>query len=285
VLLAVLAIAVPVTVAAHEALVGQLPKRGDFTTMFTAGVAHARVRDGLLIGHGREETQRLPDGRLRFVRFKTYRQVRHPDTRRLVPLSPPWRVRSEIELGPKLRLLRDHTHLELHEPRDEEIADHFEALFELTESLTKANAAGTELARVTRKNGRVVERQRYAYPRDAVPIEIVGAVIAFSVASTVERFEFDVLLPGGATHGIEADVHRVRSVAPFVEDYAVPVAELDRQGPLAVVDLRLSSPFKHLFYPHHFYLAFDADEPSRLVAMWGGDPDEDLQAFRVPKPD
>ena len=279
--LALLALAVPASVAAHDALLRQLPHDGDFTAMFTAAVAHARVQDGLLIGDGREETQRLPDGRLRLLRFKTYRYARRPDTDKLVPLSPPWRIRSEVELDSRLRLVRDHTQLDLHPVPDEAIARHFAPLFALTESLTQANAAGTQLTRVTHNNGRVVERQRYPYPRDAVPIEIVGAVVAFAVAQGIDRFEFDVLLPGGATHGVEADVHHVHSVAAFVEDYAVPVAQVDRQGPLAVVDLRLSSPFKYLFYPHHVYMAYDARDPSRLIALWGGDPDENLQAFRV----
>jgi hypothetical protein len=36
-----------------------------------------------------------------------------------------------------------------------------------------------------------------------------------------------------------------------------------------------------VFFPHHFYLAFSASEPSKLVMMWGGDPDKNLQAFRI----
>jgi hypothetical protein len=65
------------------------------------------------------------------------------------------------------------------------------------------------------------------------------------------------------------------------EGYPVPKDRQLAKEQLAVVDMRLASPIKYLFFPHHFYMAFSAAQPSKLMMMWGGDPEATLQAFRV----
>ena len=60
----------------------------------------------------------------------------------------------------------------------------------------------------------------------------------------------------------------------------MPARVFQLTGDLAVVDAWLASPIKYLFFPHHFYLVYAAEEPEKLLALWGGDPDEHMQAVR-----
>ena len=76
-------------------------------------------------------------------------------------------------------------------------------------------------------------------------------------------------------------VHRVTDPAPFAREYDIPGDRLRDDGrQLAIVDAWLTSPFKGLFFPHHFYFTYDSARPSELLALWGGDPDLSLKAFR-----
>jgi hypothetical protein len=82
-------------------------------------------------------------------------------------------------------------------------------------------------------------------------------------------------------HGVRSTVTLTRDVRKEARGYRVPKDRQLAKEPLAVVDMRLASPFKYLFFPHHFYMAFSAAQPSKLMMMWGGDPEATLQAFRV----
>jgi hypothetical protein len=126
-----------------------------------------------------------------------------------------------------------------------------------------------------------VQRGRYAYPPAAVPIEMADMAVSVALSKHARRFELEVLLPDGKRHGVTAEVHRTRDPSGFARGYSVPVAALQRDGnELAVVDMWLTSPFKRLFFPHHYYFVYPSSQPSVLLAAWGGDPDEPLIAVR-----
>ena len=80
---------------------------------------------------------------------------------------------------------------------------------------------------------------------------------------------------------MRAETHRTRDLARYAKGYRVPKSRLTPSEPTALVDMRLASPVKHLFFPHHFFMTFSVREPWKLTLLWGGDPDENLQAFRV----
>jgi hypothetical protein len=268
-------------VQAHDELWTRLPKGQAWTRLFDGDDARARVKDGLLLGTGRERSKLLQDGRLRVERSKVYTRVKHPDSGAVVTLEPPWKVRSVLELSPTMRLLKSETWLDFHPQVDEEIRDEFERFFEWDHARSVVTGGGRELTHVLWKGGEQVERERYDYEPDDVPLEIVGLTIALAVQQGIDRFDFDLLLPGGSTHGVRSRVHRVRTARRFAAGYRVPHEHLTGDGELAVVEMRLSSPVKYLLFPHEFYMVFDAKRPTRLRAMWGGDPDENLQAFRI----
>jgi hypothetical protein len=64
----------------------------------------------------------------------------------------------------------------------------------------------------------------------------------------------------------------------------LPKTYLDPQEDLAIVDMRLASPVKKFLFPYHFYMAYAAEDPSRLEMAWGGDPDDPMHAIRTGVP-
>jgi hypothetical protein len=270
--------------AAFDSLFSRLPKGGRFSALFGNSEARARVRDGLLLGTGYERTELLPNSRLRIVRSRTYTRVKNRKTGKLVDLPEPWQIHSTLELSPSLRLIRSDTTLELHRSIDRALGyaatDELSELFAWDRALTTASAAGDRLTHSRWQKGRSVDRESYDYPADAIPIEIIATALSIAVRNRVERFDFELLLPGGATHGVRSQIHRTRDLHPFATDYPLPARVFHLAGELAVVDAWLASPLKYLFFPHHFYLVYSAEEPEKLLALWGGNPDEHMQAVR-----
>jgi hypothetical protein len=201
-------------------------------------------------------------------------------------LPEPWRVRATLEVSAKLRLLRADTTLWFHRSLDRALGrdasqDDFAPFFEWDRMVVSSDAAGDELHALTTRGKHTVSSERYAYPADGVPLEIVGLVMSLAVAQHRDAFSLELLLPDGSEHGVSARVHHVTDATAFGEGYEIPAKALKRDGrELAVVDLWLTSPFKRLLFPHHFYFMYEAARPSDLLAVWGGDPDENLQAFR-----
>ncbi len=272
--------------AAFESLLPRLPRGGRLSALIGDTQARAVVRDGPLLGEGVERTELLGDGTLRVTRSRTYTQARRPDSGRLVALPEPWRIRSTLLLSPSLRLLRADTTLELHRSADRALryplSEKLSELFEQDRVSLRAAARGASLVRTLYLRGRRTDRSSYAYPRDAIPLDIISLVLAIAVRNRVERFDYQLLLPDGSSHGVRARVYRTRDPTPFARDYRLPVGSLRLGAELAIVDMSLASPIKHLFYPHHFYFVYASDDPAKLLALWGGDPDEPLYAFRRP---
>lgn len=275
--------------AAHDDLVDLLPPHGKWTSGFDGARPTASVRDGFLYGTGRERHSVLPNGRLRIERIKTYTRVQHPETRRLIKLREPWTVRQVLVLSPSLRLLSATTKLDFKKSIDDVLegyrfSEEHERFFEWDSSSTQAVDGGTRLRRVQRSGKEVIEDETYDYPRDAVPIEIVGVALTAALQNRIDAFEYDLLLPGGSTHGVKVDVVRTRDLRPFAREYRLTgrfAKALQPGHMMAVMDMRLASPIKKLVFPHHFYMAYLADRPEQLVAFWGGKPGEHMYAFRT----
>jgi hypothetical protein len=255
--------------------------------MFEPTEAHADVQDGFLIGTGVERMRHLPDGKLEIVRTRHYTSVRHPDKHSIAPLPKPWDATSTLVLDPSLRLIRSDTRLSFDRNADgmfpgAKLSDAHDWLFKFDRSLTRAVDGGGRLEQQSSLGGKPVKSERYDYPTSATPLEVVGLYLSVAVARRIDEFDFDLLTPGGSRHAVRAQIHRTRDLHPYAKGYRVPGRMLTSERPLAVVDMRLASPIKYLFFPHHFYMAYDQAEPSKLMMMWGGDPDENLQAFRTP---
>lgn len=279
----------PTRARAHADLYEQLPADGSWAAMFDGTDARARVKDGLLIGLASERAARLPDGNLQVRRDKTYYRVKHPKTGKVVKLPDPWRVHATLVLTPALRLLRARTTVHfptsidraLDYPFSEELGQYFD----WDEARTTASQGGTRLTLTLLKHGAVLRTESYDYEPDDIPIEIIGLALGPAIQRRIDHFDFDLLLPDGSTHGVRADVHRVNQLAPYAKGYPIPKSLLSIGGPKAVVTMRLSSPLKYLLFPYKFYLVYDADDPADVLALWGGKPDEHLQAFKIaPKP-
>lgn len=268
--------------SAFDALFDALPKSSHRSELFGDRVARAKVKDGHLIGRGYERSHVLADRRLQLVRTRTYYRARHPESGKVVELPEPWHVRSTLTLSPELRLLETETRVQFHRSIDQAMgypfSEKFEALFEWDRAHTIANRRGDELTRTLTLGKRTVERDTYDYPRDSIPLEIVGTVLSHAVKGRLAEFDFELLLPGGATHGIHSRVHRTRELGRFAKGYAVPLSRVTKKGELAVIEMWLASPVKRVFFPHRFYLVYASDDPRDLVALWGGDPDQDLLA-------
>jgi hypothetical protein len=269
--------------SAFDALMDRLPG-GRRSELFGARTARARVKDGLLIGRGDERSEVRADGRLEVSRTRTYERVKHPKNGKVVSLPEPWHVRSTLTLSPELRLIETETRVEFHRSVDRALkypfTDKFGKLFAWDRAHTVANRSGTKLTRTLMLGDKVVERDTYDYEREAIPLEIVGLVLAHAVKSRVPAFNFQLLLPGGDTHGIRSRVHRTRDLSRFAKGYPVSLPKLTPGAEFAVVDMWLASPVKRVFFPHHFYLVYASEDPADLIALWGGAPDEHLQAFR-----
>lgn len=248
--------------------------------------ARATVEEGFLLGIGTERLRKLPDGNLRIDRTRHYTRIRHPETRRVVDLPQPWDATSVMIIKPSLRLISSDTRFDFKREADGVLGDyklseHHTWLFENDRSLVRASRDGKALIRQAFLAGKQVKTERYDYPPHAMPIDIIGLFLAVAVERRVDQFDFELIVPGGDTHGVRAQVHRTRDVRRYARGYRVPSQRLVAQETLALIDMRLASPVKYLFFPHHFYLAFSERQPWKLLMMWGGDPDKNLQAFRI----
>jgi hypothetical protein len=282
----VLVLGLGASVAALDGMRPWQPGRGQVGALFAESDTEAHVRDGLLIGRGHEHTQLLPDGGVRVTQLRSYTHTLAPDSGKRVALPEPWRLQSNMLLSPALRLLRAETTLEAHRSiarvLGEDSEDELEPFFEWDRLLITAVHEGTQLTRTTWRKGQVVTHATHDYPSDAIPIETVGIVLSVAVATRTQAFEYELLMADGATHSVRARVHRTRDLRPFARDYAIDLRVLRGAGEFAVIDMCLASPFKRLFFPHHFYFVYSSAQPTHLLALWGGDPDDHLQAVRDP---
>ncbi len=255
-----------------------------WSELYASGEAQAYVRDGWLMGQGTERVVREIGGQLRIVQERTYTRAKHPKTGKLVTLPEPWQIRATLVLSPALRLVSVDTTLELHRSIDQAMgfafSDKLKDLFDWQQVRVRASADGRELVRSTFRAGQKVETTRMDYDRDTIPIEIVGTVLPLALRTHLDTFEFDLMLPTGALHRVRARVLRTRDLTHFAQGYPLPADQLHFEGELAVVDLWLASPFKYVFFPHHFYFVYAREHPTVLLAFWGGDPEQHLQAMR-----
>lgn len=279
--------ALPTLAYAFDSLFTRIRLDHTLAQTFPDSDAQADVQDGFLIGEGSERIRHLPDGRLSIERRRTYTSLRRTDTKAVAKLPEPWTASSSVLLAPNLRLLRADTRYDFKRSADSAFVDYKLSaehpwLFENDRSLIRATDQGRRLQRQELKAGKVTKDERYDYPANSAPIEAIALYLSVAVARGVDRFDFDLLVPGGSTHGVRSQIVRTRDVAHFAQGYRVPKERLKVTEPVAVVDMRLASPVKYLFFPHHFYMAFSVDHPDQLMMMWGGDPDTNLQAFRKP---
>jgi len=248
--------------------------------------SHAVVQDGFLFGRALERVTHLPDGRLQIKRLRHYTRIRHPETHVSVALPEPWEFEATLTLLPSLRLAYADTRLRFRRSADNLFPDYKFSerhawLFAWDRSIVRVSADGTQLEQQTYLNHQALGGRRYDYPANAIPIEVIGPYLSVAARWHVDQFDFDLLLPGGDIHGVRSQIHRTQDPQPFAKDYKIPRQRLHSDQPLAIVDMRLSSPVKYLFFPHHFFMVFSDPEPSKMLMMWGGDPDADLEAFRV----
>jgi len=275
----------PAAAYGFESLFGRIRVDSSLANVFPDSDAVADVQDGFLLGTGSERIRRLPDGRLSIQRTRHYTALRHPDTGAVATLPEPWDVTANLLLTPSLRLIRNDTRFNFRRSGDTVFPDHplserHAWLFESDHTLVFAYDQGRRLQQQGWKQGKLVKQENYAYPSQAVPLESVGLYLTVAVQRGVDRFDFDLLGPDGSLHGVRSQIVRTRDLRRFAEGYRVPKERLLAGHPLAVVDMRLASPIKYLFFPHHFYMAYSTEHPDQLIMMWGGDPDTNLQAFR-----
>jgi hypothetical protein len=271
---------------AFDSLFKRVTPDPSLNALFNESLSHADVQDGFLIGTGTESLKRLPDGKLQLDRSRHYTAVRRSDTGVIAKLPEPWEASSSITLEPNLRLIRADTRIHAKRSGDKafpdyKLSEHHEWVFKADRSLLRAYADGKRLQMEEYAQGKLVESKNYEYPPSALPLEIVGMYLTVAVQRGIDQFDFDLLVPGGGLHGVRTQIYRTRDVRRFSKGYSVPKEKLVATEPLALVDMRLASPVKYLFFPHHFYMAFSVRDPAKLVMMWGGDPDQNLQAFRT----
>jgi hypothetical protein len=278
------------TCAAHghafSSLFEHVHQDATLAALLPESAARASMQDGVLFGTGSERLQRLPDGALRVDRTRRYTHVRHPKTGKFVKLPEVWEVTAALRLTPQLRLVSCDTRFNFKREADNILGDyrlseHQAWMFEKDRSVLRANKDGTTLTRQDYLAGKPIKTERYDYPQGAMPVEILGLVMGIAVQRRIDQFDFELIVPDGDTHGVRAQVRRTRDLHRFAKGYRVPPSRLKAEETLAVVDIHLSSPIKSLFFPHHFYLAYADHEPWQLMMMWGGDPSETIQAFRI----
>jgi hypothetical protein len=271
---------------AFSSLFERVRQDATLAAMLPVSTARAEIQDGPLFGIASENIRRLPDGRLRVDRTRRYTYVRHPETGRFFKFPEPWEITSTLILTSSLRLVSCDTHFDFKRNADNilgnyRLSEHHEWLFEKDRSLLRATERGNGLVRQDYRAGKLLKSERYDYPSRAMPIEILGLLMGIAVQRRVDQFDFDLIVPDGSTHGVRAQVRRTRDLRGMAKGYRVPTKRLTAAETLAVVDMHLASPIKSLFFPHHFYLAYSDREPWKLMMMFGGDPDETIQAFRV----
>jgi hypothetical protein len=271
---------------AFSSLFERVRQDATLAAMLPESDVRAEMQDGPLFGTASERLRRLPDGRVRVDRTRHYTHVKHPKTGRFFKLPQDWEVTSTLILTSSLRLVSCDTHFDFKRAADRILGDyrlseHYEWLFEKDRSVLRANARGNSLVRQDYLAGKPIKTERYDYPARAMPIEILGLLMGIAVQRRVDQFDFDLIVPGGSTHGLRAQVHRTRDIRRYAVGYRVPAHRLKAAETIAVVDMHLASPIKSLFFPHHFYFAYSDREPWKMMMMWGGDPDSTIQAFRI----
>jgi hypothetical protein len=248
--------------------------------------SHAVVQDGFLGGTAVERVRHLPDGRLRIDRLRHYTRMRHPETGAMAALPEAWEFEAHVTLLPSLRLVEADTSLRFRRSADTVFSDYKVSerdawLFQWDRSVVRLTADGRQLEQQSYLNHKALGGVRYDYPTTAIPFEIVGPYLSVAARLQLDQFDFDLLLPGGSIHGVRSQIHRTRDLQPFAKDYHFPKQRLQARSTFAVVDMRLSSPIKYLFFPHHFFAVFSWPDASKLLMLWGGDPQHDVQAFRL----
>jgi hypothetical protein len=279
--------ALPGLAYAFESLFVRVRLDPSLAALFPDSEARADVQDGFLIGQGSERIRHLPDGRLLIERRRHYTSVRRTDTHAVAKLPEPWSASASVLVDASLRLIQADTRYDFKRTGDAAFPDYRLSekhawLFDNDRSLVRATDHGRRLQLQEIKQGKIIKQSAYDYPPDSAPLELIGLYLSVAVARGIDRFDFDLLVPGGDTHGVRSQITRTRQLARFAQGYKLPGERLQTTEPLAVVDMRLASPIKYLFFPHHFFMAYSVDHPDRLMMMWGGDPDTNLQAFRRP---
>lgn len=276
----------PAVASAYDSLFSRMKADASLAKIFRDGVARADIQDGLLIGVGTEQLRHLPDGRLSLVRKRHYTAVRRPDTKQVAKLPEPWEATTTLVLEPNLRLVRADTRVAFKQDAgdalfaDYKLSKEHKWLFEADHSVLKAVDLGRKLQMQLFLRGKGVKQSTIDYPADSAPLDTIALYLSAAIARGIDRFDFQLLVPGDGTHGVRAQVHRTSDVSRFAEGYRLPKSRLRAQETLAVLDMRLASPIKYVFYPHHFFMAFSLAHPDQLLMMWGGDSDSNLQAFR-----
>jgi hypothetical protein len=273
-------------VYAFDSLFERVRPDSSFNALFAESTSHADVQDGFLIGTGTEIVKHLPDGKLQVERARHYTSVRRGDTGAVAKLPEPWDATSSLTLEPNLRLIRADTRIKAKRSGDKafpdyKLSEHHDWVFKSDRSVLRAYDGGKRLQLDESTQGKLTDRKNFEYPPNALLLETVGMYLTVAVQRGIDQFDFDLLVPGGGVHGVRTQIYRTRDVRRFSKGYSVPKEKLVAREPLALVDMRLASPVKYLFFPHHFYMAFSVREPDKLMMMWGGDPDENLQAFRT----
>ena len=277
---------VPGVASAYDSLFTRMKTDASLAKIFADGIARADIQEGMLIGTGTEQLSHLPDGRLSLVRKRRYTSLRRPDTEQVARLPAPWQATTTLVLEPNLRLVRADTRVSFDQQAadalfpDYQFSDEHKWLFETDHAVLSAVDQGRKLRIQRFLMGKGVKQQTIDYPPDSAPLDIMGLYLSAAIARGIDRFDFQLLIPGDGTHGIRVQVHRTRDLRKFAKGYRLPQARLLADETLAVLDMRLASPIKYLFYPHHFFMAFSNDRPDQLMMMWGGDADTHLQAVR-----
>jgi hypothetical protein len=271
---------------AFSSLFEHLARNRTLAALLPDEESRAIVQDGFLFGSATERVTHLADGRLLIKRLRHYTHIRHPKTHVRVALPEPWEFEASLTLEPSLRLVQSDTRLRFKRSADNLFPDYKFSerhawLFEWDRSVVRVSANGLQLEQQTYLDHKPLGGRRYDYPANAIPVEIIAPYLSVAARWHVDQFDFDLLLPGGDIHGVRSQIHRTQNPEPFAKEYRIPKQRLRADQPLAIVDMRLASPVKYLFFPHHFFIVFSDPEPSKLLMMWGGDPEADLEAFRV----
>jgi len=253
--------------------------------LFKDSDAYAEVQHGVMLGTGRETWRRLPSGGMKIERAWRYTQARHPEHGTIHELPEPWEAYGSLEVTKTLRLVRSDTKVKFYKSADNVLDDfvvseEYSRLFEWDHVSTDASANGKRLTRTERLKGKVTDTDSYDYEEDAIPLELAGFYLSVAVKKKVDRFDFELLVPGGSQHGVRVEVHRTRDTKRYAREYRLSKRFLEPDLDLAIVDMRLASPFKKFLFPHHFYMVYAAEDPTRLEMAWGGDPDEPMHAIR-----
>jgi hypothetical protein len=270
---------------AYESIFDRLGNDPKLSRIFPEYDARAEVQEGFLIGTGTEKIRHLPDGRLRIERTRNYTRVRDTETGRIATLPEPWLGRSVLTVTPNLRLQAADTWIQFKRSGDgvlpgEKLSERYDWVFKVDHTSLRATADGKHLNYRVFLGGKPVKNESYDYPSHSVPLELVGLLLTVAVQRQLDTFDFDLVV-GDDTHGVRAQTHRTRDIRRYAKGYRLPKSRMVATDPLAVVDMRLASPIKYVFFPHHFYMAFSVKEPWKLTLLWGGDPDENLQAVRI----